>query len=194
MIVKGLNVPPEIQRDFYNATEVRAQDDRIILARRRTHSGLSTGKREKVHQAFRGSVCCWHMQDEAAKEQWYEESLGSGMRYYNYFMHKTIPEIYRGNIPDWCMKTDLGMMEVAGAWWEWGDSDPLTEIKTGDVLRVEIQITWSNFGERYDPTFPFFPFPDNWSVRYQISDLGFPALELSLENEGIDVLSERSGI
>lgn len=186
MIVKGLNVPPELQKDFYNATEVRAQQDRVILARRRTGSGIPTKKRQAVNRAFRGSVCCWHMQDQAAKEQWYEESLGTGMRYYNYFHHKTIPEIYRGNIPDWCVETGLGMMEVAGTWWDWSDFAALTEIRTGDVLRVEIQITWAGFGEWWDPTFPIFPFPDTWSVRYQISDKGWPALELGIRNNGLE--------
>lgn len=180
MIVKGLNVPPELQRDFYNATEVRAQQDRVILARRRTHGGLITGKREKVNRAFLASVCCWHIQDDEQKKQWYQDSLGSGMRYYNYFMHKTIPPMYRGEIPAYCTIVDTGMMEIAGTWWDAGDYGFGVSVHEGDLLELEFQMTWAGWGEWEDPDWPGFPFPDSWQVQGMIAEYGWPAMELRM--------------
>lgn len=168
--VRGLNVPPELARDFGHYVETRTYDDWTIIGRRRSGSGMATGKRPLIRGAFRDAVSCWLFQTDEQKADWYQQAQGSGMRYYNYFMHKTIPEFYRGNVPSWCTAVENGMLEFA-AGYLWVDHFlDVSAWKPGDILRFELEATWSHFGRYEDEWIPGWYYYDEMQLQLQVTD------------------------
>ena len=43
---------------------------------------------------------------------WFDDAVGSGMWYYNWFMHRTLGEYLAGWTPDWCMATLDGIQRT----------------------------------------------------------------------------------
>lgn len=168
--VWGMNIPPELARDVGHQLETRTGDQSTIISRRRSGSGLATGRRPLIRAAFRDAVSCWLFQTDDQKKQWYEESQGSGMRYYNYFMHKTIPEFYRGNVPSWCTTIENGMLELAAGYYMHEYLFDAGHWKAGDRVRLEFQATWSHFGRYEDEWFPGFYDYDEMRLALQITD------------------------
>lgn len=164
-----MNVPPELARDVGHVLERRTDDNKNIIGRRRHSSGMKRAGRALINNAFRKSVACWHIQSDDAKKDWYAESRQSGMRYYNYFMHKTIPEYYRGQTPNWCEVLSGYMMEVAG--YNWFEQYLMggEPFDNGDRIRLELTCTWSNHGRYDDPWEPGYYYFDEIYFAFQLT-------------------------
>lgn len=44
-----------------------------------------------------------------ARQWWYDQSISSGMFYYNYFMQQTLNAMAEGGSPDWCITEEDGL-------------------------------------------------------------------------------------
>lgn len=55
-----------------------------------------------VWEKFLYCTRCFGDQTPAQREWWYNQSIGSGLFYYTYFMQETLPYFMQGLLPTWC--------------------------------------------------------------------------------------------
>lgn len=132
--VTGMNVPPELAKEFGHFADVRGG---TIVGRRRRGSGPLTPGRSFVRDNFKNSVVCFNKQTETQKKNWYNESAGSGMRYYNYFISKTITKYLAGEIPAWCREMITHKREYGPY------NDFACRFYTAGLFDIEKTLIWS---------------------------------------------------
>ena len=77
----------------------------------------SAAQRE-VRRAFKRCVNCFKIQPDAGgvtppaegprnRSWWYNDSLGSGLFYYDYFIQQSMPHMLSAGLPDWCKGDSL---------------------------------------------------------------------------------------
>jgi hypothetical protein len=97
--VWGQNVPPELAKDFGHFAENRVNG---VVARRRRGSGNITPSRGEIRNSFKWCVNCFNERTQTEKEEWYNDPERGAMRYYNYFMKKSLLLKHKGIVPGWC--------------------------------------------------------------------------------------------
>jgi len=183
----GMNIPPELARDVGHVFERRVGNTSGVIGSRRGGSGIIRGGREELNQSFLESITCWHMQTQAEKESWYRQSQIAGMRYYNYFMSKTIGEFFNGHVPDWCKELDNGLLQIPGISYENSDFFDPSILAAGKRVFLEMTLAWSNLKPNDYIYINFYVLNDNYSLlQAYISVEGASSCGTFTESENSD--------
>jgi hypothetical protein len=102
--------------------------------------------------AFRDALACWHRQDAAAKETWYEQAIALGhTNYYNFFMAETMRQFNLGVIPAWCQDAPAGgpLLEMRKSWWSYSNDEEGT-FQEGDTIKIKARMAAVDLYYDYD--------------------------------------------
>jgi len=120
--IEGTQEIPPALVDLYRGTLVESLGDKSVRSRYpyhiphlQTYKGHPSAKQRVVRETFQGCCNCFAHQPATGgveppiigprdREWWFNQSAGSGLFYYDYFMQQSLDAYFGGSTPDWCRR------------------------------------------------------------------------------------------
>lgn len=101
-IIPPQDIPSELLEKFSAIGGVARPND---VAQRRYPWRIrqpGTASQISVWNSFIYCADCFGDQTQEQREWWYDQSIGSGLFYYTYFMRESLILVHQGELPPWC--------------------------------------------------------------------------------------------
>jgi hypothetical protein len=151
--VTSQNIPSDLYKGYTTALSKPREFKTQEIAQKRTPFFLPTMRdtnpagpspsQAVVRKAFKKCCKCFNVQPDTGgavppatgprgRDWWYDESAGSGLFYYDFFMKQTLPVFLADTMPTWCITKSVHAPQHRGF-----------------ELGVEYPSRWSDDGEEY---------------------------------------------